>query len=157
MIRSILILASASVFTLFGYVSYVEPLGQYASRNDSFPGNIDSNILVDTAFSETKENIEGGIQIIRNKDGDEYVRLYNIKRKPSFPACKEIRTVLSQNITNEGALDLGVFDIVSGDVNYKLPPGKATNQFLYLVLWCKSNKSSYGSALIIDKDKIKIL
>jgi hypothetical protein len=157
MIRDALLLLALSIFLLFGYIAFVEPLRTQIEGSNGFPGSIASNILSDNSFIETKEGIQGSIQFIQEPTGEEYVRFYNLKRKKSFPGCRDLRVLLTNTFTPEGATDIGNFVITAGDVNYTVPTIAQGERYTHVMLWCKSFRTSYGIAEIYDKSKISII
>jgi hypothetical protein len=157
MIRNILLLLSFSIFAFFGYTLFVEPLKTQVVQNDPFPGSIASVIVSDNSFIETKEQIQGGVQLIQEPTGEEYIRFYNIKRKKSFPGCSDLQILLTNTLSPQGATNIGSFEITTGDVNYVVPDAALDEKYTHVILWCKSLRTSYGIAEIYDKSRVSII
>lgn len=157
MIRDILLLLALFIFLLFGYIAFVEPLRIQIVQNDPFPGSIASVVVSDSSLIETREHIRGDVQLIQEATGEEYIRFYNIKRQKSFPGCRDLRVLVTNTFTPEGATYIGNFTITAGDVNYIVPANAINEKYTHVLLWCQSFRNSYGIAEIYDKNKISII
>jgi hypothetical protein len=157
MIRNGLLLISFCVFVLYGYVSFVEPLRLKIVGSDAYPGSIASVVVSENELMDTKESMRGTVQVIQEPTGEEYIRFYNFTRKKTFPGCRDVRLMLTNTFSREGALDIGGFNITSGEVNYTVPNNALNGEYTHAMIWCQSFRTSYGIVEIFNKEKISII
>jgi hypothetical protein len=156
MIPRVLIALACSVFVLFIYIEYVQPLRRTITSSDAFPGSIAATVI-ESSLLQSKEKIAATVQVITEYDGRQYIRLSNITRVQEFPACSDLKVYITNTLSIEGAVHIGSFNITAGAVNYKIADTVRVSDYTHLLLWCPTLRTVYGYAEIIDPKNTTIL